>query len=159
MSTQFEEGRYRVQIIDQYFTESSHRGTPGFLLTFRVLRNLDDPEVAVRPYQRSTTLWLTKNTKPRVLHELHKLGYPGDTLQGVDPDVEGFYDFRGVEADMICRHDVNVNTKGVYEQWEFDGRPPKLKDKSLLAALDGKKRAPDGRDDNGGCITDADVPF
>jgi hypothetical protein len=140
MSTQFDAGRYRVRITDQYFTESRQKNTPGLLLTFRILQNLDDPKASVKPYLRNTTLWITERTKPRVLHQLHELGYEGDTFAGVDPDTEGFHDFAGVETDMVCTHEAG--NRGTFEQWELDcngnGRPPRLKDKSSLRRLDGE---------------------
>ena len=37
---QFEPGRYRVQITDQRFTQSSQKKTPGFTLGFRVLSSV-----------------------------------------------------------------------------------------------------------------------
>jgi hypothetical protein len=85
MSVQFDAGRYRCRIVDQCFVESRQKSTPGLMLSFRVIQNLDDPEASVKSYQRSLTLWITPRTRARVLHQLHELGYEGDTLSGVDP--------------------------------------------------------------------------
>jgi hypothetical protein len=60
--TSFEEGRYQVRIVEQGFTVSSQKQTPGFVLYFRVLKNLDQPNAPVKPYQRDLTMWLNNDS-------------------------------------------------------------------------------------------------
>jgi hypothetical protein len=70
---QFEEGYYRVRIVNQCFTESQLKGTLGFILSFRVLSNLDRPDAPISSYQRDATLWVTDKTYERTLQQLHNL--------------------------------------------------------------------------------------
>jgi hypothetical protein len=161
MFVQFDAGRYRVRIQDQCFVESRQKGTPGFLLSFRVLENLDNPEAPVKSYLRNTTLWITERTKPRVLHQLHELGYKGSTLSGVDPDNPGFHSFADVEAEMVCTHETT--DRGTFERWELGSngggnKPQKLRDKSILRQLDGEVDQSLVVATEAG-VTDDDIPF
>ena len=161
MPTQFEEGRYRVRIVNQRFIESQQKKTPGFMLTFRVLCNLEQPEASVKSYQRDVTWWITEKTVKRVLHELRALGYTGTTLSGVDPDTKDFYDFRSQEIELACKHERNEKDE-VFELWSFESSKPKLEDKSQLDYFD-RLLNDDGRSVNCGAknvrISDSDVPF
>jgi hypothetical protein len=160
MSTQFDPALYRIRIIDQCFVES-RQGTPGLSLTFKVIQNLDNPEAPVKSYKRSLTLWVSEKTRSRVMHQLHQLGYEGDTFTGVDPDTKGFHSFAETETDAVCAHESN--DRGTFEQWTLasnggGNKPQKLRDKSILRRLDGEEVdqglvAPEAD------ITDDDVPF
>jgi hypothetical protein len=161
MPTQFREGRYRVRILNQCFTASGQKGTLGFVLTFRVLCQLDQPESPVKPYQRDAILWVTHRTVKRVLDQLHQLGYEGADLSGVDPDTEGFHDFRDTEVVATCSHEPNGKGE-VYEQWSLEVGKQNLKDKTLLCHFDRllaleHEMATVGAEKTG--ITNDDVPF
>jgi hypothetical protein len=164
MATQFAEGRYLVRIVNQRFIKSTQKGTPGFQLGFRVLRNVDQPETPIGPYPRDTTWWLTEKTIKRTLHDLHGLGYEGNTLAGVDPDNSDFHDFRDQEFELICSHKAN-NKDEIFEQWSFQNSQPKLEDKTELDHFD-RLLNPKRERTNGGIevagnfgITNEDVPF
>jgi hypothetical protein len=157
--TQFDQGRYRVRITDQCFTESTQKGTLGLVLAFRVLSNLSQPDAPVKQFQRDTTLWITDKTAKRVLDDLHGLGYLGTTLSGVHPATEGFHDFRDLEIEMTCKHEPNERGE-VYEQWNLDSSKPKLKDRGKLQYFDDLLRANGGHGAAGVAgIADNDVPF
>jgi hypothetical protein len=162
MATTFDEGRYRVRILNQRFTESKMKKTLGFVLDFRVVCRLDQPESAVKSYQRDVTLWITEKTVKRVLHQLRELGYQGTELTGVDPDnAEGFHSFRDLEIELMCSHEPNERGE-LYEQWSFETSKQNLTDKTLLRQFDRLlKPEPEmttiGADTTG--ITDSDVPF
>ena len=136
MATQFEAGRYRVQITDQRFTQSSLKKTTGFTLGFRVLSSVDRPDEPVKPYRRDLTEWVTDGTYKRVMHSLRDLGYEGKKLSGVDPDIEGFHEFRGQEIEVECTHEVNVAKGEAFEEWKLVKSKSKLEDKSLLSYFD-----------------------
>ena len=162
MATQFQEGRYQVRIVNQRFIESPQKKTPGFMLTFRVVCNLDQPEAPlIKSYQRQVTWWITEKTVKRLLHVLHALGYTGTTLSGVDPDTKDFHDFRGQEIELVCKHERNEKDE-VFEQWTFENSKPNLEDKSQLRYFD-RLLNDDGQPVNGGAetvgISDSEVPF
>jgi hypothetical protein len=163
MATQFEEGRYQVRIVNQRLTKSKLKGTLEFTLDFRVLHNLDQPELSVKSYQRDTTLWITDKTAKRVLHELHVLGYAGRDLRGVDPDTEGFHNFRDQEIELVCVHESNGGGE-IFERWNLQSNKANLQDKSLRSHFDCLLNGEPERV-NGGAevmdhgLTDDDVPF
>jgi hypothetical protein len=114
--TTFKPGRYLCRIENQSFIESTQKGTPGFRITFCVLKSLSNPDEPVKQYQRDCTWWLSENTVKRVLRDLHRLGYGGDTLAGVDPDTRGFHNFAGEEVELMCV-DENNQYGDVRERW------------------------------------------
>ena len=160
--TTFSEGRYQVRIVNQCYTKSPEKGTPGFTLTFRVLRNVDEPEATVKTFQRSTTWWLTKKTVKRFLHDLHVLGYAGADIKDVDPDTPNFHDFRDQEVELTCEHEKTP--AGVFEQWGLpNSKLVRLQDKSQLDELNRLLNSepepePEPVSMTFG-ITDDDVPF
>jgi hypothetical protein len=163
MATQFAEGRYLVRIVNQFFTESPTKATPGFVLAFRVVRSLDEPDLTVKAYQRDMTWWLTPKTVRRALHDLHVLGYEGKDLDGVDPDNDSrvFHDFKDQEIELICTHETS--SEGVFERWSLPNSKPRLQDKSQLRKLDRLLNPEPARVDSAAendlGITDEDVPF
>jgi hypothetical protein len=157
---QFEPGLYKAQITNQQFIQSPEKKTAGFTLGFRVLSSLDKPEEAVKPYRRDLTMWVTNKTFQRVMHSLRDLGYEGTKLSGVDPDTQGFHEFRDQEIEVECKHEENRKGQ-VFEQWELVTSKPKLTDKSVLDYFD-RLLDPDPNPEppaGSGNITDDDVPF
>jgi hypothetical protein len=82
-------GLYRGKIIDQYFTQSE-KGTDGFTLVFRLLENLDHPEMPVASGPRKLTMWITDASKSIVWRQLDALGYTGKTFDGLNPTYRAF---------------------------------------------------------------------
>ncbi len=157
---QFEPGRHRVQITDQRFTQSSVKKTLGFTLGFRVLSSVDHPGEPVKPSRRDLTLWITNGNYKRVMHSLRDLGYEGKKFSGVDPDKEGFHEFRDQEVEMEYKHESNGKGQ-VFEQWELVASKPKLEDQSLLRYFDSlldPEPEPEMKPVGVG-VTDDDVPF
>jgi hypothetical protein len=152
MATAFAKGLHRVRFTRQAFVEQdSVNDAAAFVLWFKVIRNLDNPHVPVKPFERKVTLWVSEaeGSYQRFIKRLQGLGYPGDTLQGVDPEVEGFHDFRDVETDLLCEHEYNASRDESFDCWKFPPLvPPTLKNKSRLRALD-EKYHPGGVPANG----------
>jgi hypothetical protein len=95
------------------------------------------------------------------LHDLQTFGYTGDSLAGVDPDSNGFHDFRGQEIELKCEHEKNEKGEA-FERWSPSVAKPNLKDKSKLRRFDRiltKSHADGAAEDSGQGISDADVPF
>jgi hypothetical protein len=148
---------YRVRFTNQAFIEQdSVNDAVAFVLWFKVIASATNPKAPVKPFTRKVTLWVSEGegSYARFIKRLQSLGYPGDTLQGVDPEVPGFHDFRDVEAEMLCEHQHNADRGETYENWKFPPLvPPTLKDKSRLRALD-EKYHPGGVPANGHALDD-----
>ena len=169
MATQCPTGRYLGRVENQRFLQSQQRGTLGFCLTSRIQKNLDEPDAQLKPFFRETTLWITENTVKRVLHDLHTLGYAGDSLEGVDPDSPNFHNFTGQEIELICTHESNG--KGdTFERWSLAAAAkPNLENKTKLREFDrilaksqghaNGSAADEKAVDDFNQVTDADVPF
>jgi hypothetical protein len=93
------------------------------------------PQTPVKAFLRDMTWWLTDRTIERTLHDLHRLGYEGSSLSGVDPDTEGFHEFRGREVELACHHENGENDK-TFERWTLPAEKRVAKDKSELQRLD-----------------------
>ena len=128
-----EEGNYLGKIISQRFVESAKKHTIGFVLSFIPLCRLDQREVPLEKVQRDAFLWITNETWDRVQHHLEDLGYAGDDFDGVNPDIEGFHSFSGVEAEFRCKDRVSETDGETYETWDLAIVQRKLKDRSKLA--------------------------
>jgi hypothetical protein len=157
MATAFDAALHRARFTRQAFIEQDAvNDAVAFVLWFKVLSNLDNPNAPVKPFERKVTLWVSEQegSYARFIKRLQSLGYPGDTLQGVDPEVAGFHDFRDVEAEMLCEHQHNADRGETYENWKFPQLvPPALKNKSRLRALD-EKYHPGGVPPNGHALDD-----
>jgi hypothetical protein len=139
MSVIHDPGRYRVRVIDQRFIEQDKvKDTEAFALWFRPIVNLDRPEAPVKPTPRHVVLWFNEQSYWRNMERLRKLGYQGDTLDGIDPDnEEGFHDFRDAEMELFCEHEENINRGESFEKWLFErGGPAPMRNKGGLRKLD-----------------------
>jgi hypothetical protein len=81
-------------------------------------------------------------------------------LSGVDPDKEGFYEFRGQEIEVECEHESNEKG-GAFERWGLVSSKPKLEDTSQLRFFDRLLNAEPKSEpvSNSVGITDEDVAF
>lgn len=162
--TSFEEGRYKARIIEQAFTESEKQ-TPGFVLYFRVLQSVDQPDAPVKGIQRDLTMWISDRTKDRVWRQLSKLGYNGNTFAGLNPKNPGFHDLSGVEIEVECKHERGMGEKNkdeLFERWQFpQADKPPLTRMSALRRFDrgpSETPLPVGEAAAVG-VSDDDVPF
>jgi hypothetical protein len=142
----------------------SKKGTPGFVLRFRVLCNVDEPEAPLEQYQRGITWWLTDNTWEWLKSDLESLGYTGPDFSSLDPDTPKFHCFRDLEIEVRCKHEKNEEDGELYERWYLRNGKRKLKDRSKLAHFNQLMRRKSERENGGDVgvgvgITDADVPF
>jgi hypothetical protein len=137
MAIVYAEGSYLVRVEDQRFMESPREKILAFVLSGRVLKNLDDPSADVKQFLRDITLYIDNDeTAKQVLYRLHQLGYSGNDLSGVDPDTEGYYSFAGKEIKANCRHKPG-SWGDPSERWYLaDPVRPNLGDKSKLREFD-----------------------
>jgi hypothetical protein len=165
------EGGYTCQVTKQRFALSPVKGTKAFVLEFRVLKRVENPEATLQSQPRVAEFWLTSKTIGRVRSDLRLLGFTGSRISELHPQSPDYFSLIGCEITMYCRHgwDQEGNPR---EQWGPRGSSmlPLTKTEELeeldavLAVIDREKeqkRNPKtalvAANDLG--ITDDDVPF
>jgi hypothetical protein len=164
---EYGDGRYLVRGVGQEFAEAS-TGTPQFELRVLVLSCVEPFNDSVPQFQRTLYMYLTEKARGRTLHDLHVLGYPGESLSGVDPDnAERFFSFTGREFELLCKGEPDLQGKR-RERWSVPPvKRPLAKDK--LREMD-RQMARERQKANGPVtaavapppsdgVTEEDVPF
>lgn len=105
MNVYYPPGNYRAEVTNQALGETKKTGNPQFVLTFRVLEALDHPSPGMNSYERSIFRVITDNTVEYLLQDLERLGFYGQSFSQLDPETEGFHDFRGKEIEVFCKHE------------------------------------------------------
>lgn len=153
MSTFYEPGRYRCEVTQQAMTKAS-TGNPQFVLKVQVLDEyvgLEETEPCRQQYERTIYRTITDGTMTFFMKELDTLGFQGGSLRLLDPNNDGFTDFKGVQIDCLCKHEPNYKDKSVIqEKWSIcwpegemaskpiEGEELKASDYRALDALFGK---------------------
>jgi hypothetical protein len=116
----YAEGGYTCEITKQRFGQSPVKGTKAFVLEFRVLKRVDDPDASLQSYLRKVEFWLTPKTVARVREDLRLLGFTGSTISELDPQSADYFSLTGWEVTMYCRHgqDQDGNSR---EEWSPRG--------------------------------------
>jgi hypothetical protein len=143
----YEEGRYLCEITQQAMGKSAQKGTPQFVLRFKVLECLT-PQLPVTQYERTCNLYITEKTIEHFISKLESIGFTGDSLNQLDPRSAKYHNFVGCEAEMYCKHEQGQDGN-MYEKWDiaradFESKPidvPLLDPKELrqLDMLFGKQ--------------------
>jgi hypothetical protein len=154
MAMLFTEGMYMAKVVDQYLTESK-KGTPAFVLRFRLLCNLDEPETPLEKYQRDLIWWLTPKMVEWLKRDLASLGYSGPDLNGIDPDVPGFHSFRDQEIAVRLKYEKSEDGE-LKERWYLGNGTRKLKDKSKVEYINELMRCKKGGGNGGGAAGGGD---
>lgn len=142
-------GRYACKVVDQALGETS-KGNPQFVLRFQVLGLVDpaDPSkyiLAGQQYERTHYRAITDKTIQYFLEDLKLLGFKGESFKALDPNNDGFHDFRGMDIDMWCGHENDQDGKprekwGVARQGStFEVKPLEAKKVRDLDNLFGKQ--------------------
>lgn len=141
-----EPGRYHAEIVGQQMAESSN-GNPQLILVIRLLGKLDpaDPETMHHcpADERRVFMTITQKTIDFVLRDLKALGFSKSSFSFLDPNTDGYHDFRGTEVDVSCQHDTYQGE--VKEKWQlalnggFEAKPLDKKNLRKLDSLFGKK--------------------
>jgi hypothetical protein len=162
VKTQYEEGIYKVRIIDQGFNAAS-TGTGQFWIKFLVVERIEPFSDAIEQLSRMMYFAITNRTADWVMHDLHTLGFKGDRFDNLDPRVAGFESLAKNEIEVACKLE-NGQDGTPREKWSLrsTGRPISVHQVSELNKFLSKKPAPrpvmapvaavDG-------ISDDDVPF
>src|SRR2546423_1172173 len=105
----FGEGVYKAQPRSWGYKETTN-GFDVFEMTFDVLGEVDrnNPEDPASPCEagvRSWSITLKEESNAAWLtNVVLSLGYDGEDLLGLDPDLDGAHDFTGVEFLAQCKH-------------------------------------------------------
>jgi hypothetical protein len=105
----YDEGVYRVGARTWGYRETTN-GHDQFEMTFDVLgkvdrNNLEEPARPCEAGVRSWSITLTNEVAASWLGDVVlSLGYEGEDLLGLDPDLDGAHDFTGVEFLAECKH-------------------------------------------------------
>ncbi len=174
-------GRYACKVVDQALGEAG-TGNPQFVLRFQVLGLVDpaDPSryiAAGQQYERTHYRTITDKTIQYFAEDLKLLGFKGDSFRLLDPNADGFHDFRGMDIDMWCAHE-NDREGHQREKWgvarqgsTLDVKPLEAKKARDLDNLFGKhlkaikpnaaptRTAPANAAPPSSEIADDDVPF
>lgn len=144
----YESGRYACKVTDQAMGEAS-TGNPQFVLRFKVMGLVDpsDPTrfiPAQQQYERTFYRTITEKTIEYFVEDLKTLGFSGDSFKKLDPNTDGFHDFRGADVDMWCAHEDDTSG-GSREKWSvarqagsFEVKPLESKKLRELDNLFGK---------------------
>ena len=102
-------GRYACKVVSQALGEAS-TGNPQFALRFTVMGMVDpaDPSRFIpspQQYERTHYRTITEKTVPYFVEDLKLLGFTGTSFRELDPNADGFHDFRDMDVDMWCSHE------------------------------------------------------
>jgi hypothetical protein len=137
---------YSCEILDQAMTVAS-TGNPQFVLRFRVITYANGDPVT-KQYERTFYRVITEKTTSYLQEDLGALGFTGDNLRQLDPNVQGSQDFTGKQVDFYCSHEENLKGE-MRERWSIARGPKPIKGDPVpestyrrLDALFGFKPAP-----------------
>jgi hypothetical protein len=105
----YDEGVFKVRALSWGYKETTN-GYDQFEMTGEVLGEVDrnNPEDPARPCEagvRSWSITLKDESNAAWLTDVVlSLGYDGEDLLGLDPDLDGAHDFTGVEFLAQCKH-------------------------------------------------------
>jgi hypothetical protein len=120
MSTHYQAGKYRCQIVEQAFSESKEKKTPFFGIKVKPTGFYDVTTgdlVGCSDFDRQVQMYLTDNTVEHVIRNLRTLGFTGDSFKLLDPEMPGHHSLVGTEADFVCKHEPYDG--GIGEKWEL----------------------------------------
>lgn len=115
-------GRYWGRALSQSFGKSKNKGTPQFSITFDIKGAVDpsNPEgelLRCEEGQRTVFWYLTEGTMPYVLEDLERLGFNKPSLRFLDANVNGYFDFAGIEQELYCKHEAYEGKRK--EKWSL----------------------------------------
>jgi hypothetical protein len=137
MSIELNEGTYMVRVVGQEVRESKG-GSLYFSLKVEVL---DTGKNRFIPF------YFSEKTAERSLSDLKELGFDKPGFQYLDPSIEGFHDFAGVEFEAYCKHEEYQGEAKEKWQKSFYKSEPADKDKlrslnSMFGSYLPKKKGP-----------------
>jgi hypothetical protein len=165
MTTTYGKGTYVAEVLEQGFTESTAKGTPGFFLQVKIIGRYDvKGEIQECPqFERTWTQWLANETGVNILRgDLKALGAEITDLTQLDPALPGHVSLVGRKIDLTC--DLETFQGKQRERWGVARRRQKL-DLTAVRALNDRfgHLLRDGRGEsrNPGVAApnDSDIPF
>jgi hypothetical protein len=135
------EGVYKVKTQSWGFVETTNN-FEQFYMRFAVLGMMDKDklEAEPQPCPAGTASWsITVNSDDNaawLISTVQYLGYDGDDLLGLDPNMENAFDFEGTEFLVTCKHEeYNDQVRAKWSVWRPTNFKPLTRDR-LLALND-----------------------
>lgn len=120
MSTFYDKGVYRGEIVDQALGKAS-TGNMQVILRFKVLSRVvgeDGEEQVPMQYERTSYMTITDKTIDRVVEQLRVLGYTRDSFRFIDKSQPNYHGLIGQQADFVCNHEPDQKAPGQFrEKW------------------------------------------
>lgn len=141
MSTFYEQGAYRGEIVDQGLSQSSN-GNPQIWLKFTVKESIDHPTETIQSYDRLIYWTITEKTVGFILDKLAALGFDGESWRQIDLNHINTQSFVGQLEDFYCKLETYEGVER--EKWDlsYEGSAIKPLDDGQARQLDalfGKK--------------------
>lgn len=120
MPMQHAQGRYRVRVVSQSFSESKS-GKPQFVLRVVPIGryNFERPGGALdtcHDEERGIYMTITDKSIDYVVDKLAALGFDGRSFSELDPETPNHVSFVGKEIDAVCKHEEYQGKVG--EKWD-----------------------------------------
>lgn len=141
MSTHYQQGLYRCEIVDQGLSQSSTQ-KPQIWLRILPKEFLDDPDLQLQNYERTVYWTITEKTVDFVTEKLTTLGFTGDSFRQLDLNHQNPESFVGQLEDFYCKHETYNGEER--EKWDlsrgdFEQKPLEESEARKLDALFGRK--------------------
>src|SRR4051812_38247155 len=104
-ATTYSKGKYRAEVVDQGFEQSSGKGTPCFFLQIRILARYDEQGQAQEcpRYERTYRQYLNTETGVNILRgQLKSLDVQVTGLAQLDPGAANHVSLVGRTIDVAC---------------------------------------------------------
>lgn len=102
MSTYYQQGAYKCEIVDQGLSQSSN-GNPQIWLKIRALESIDDPALQIQQHERMVYWTITEKTIEFVLEKLDALGFDGESFRQIDLNNQHPQSFIGNVEEFYCQ--------------------------------------------------------
>ncbi len=134
----YNEGTYKAKATSWGFTETSN-GYEQFWMSFDILGLADDLKGQTKPCDPGTGRWTitltTLENAKWLMKNVKLLGYDREEdVLGLDPDVDGSFNFEGKEFLVKCKHEEYQGQ--TREKWSVVNPKPKLASAKLKALND-----------------------
>jgi hypothetical protein len=120
VSTFYQEGRYKGEVVNQALGKNQRTSTPQFVLRFRVMCMIDgDRDVSVRQqYERTVYMYLSEKSAPFTIKKLQEAGFSGSSIRQLDLSHPEAQSFVGQYMEFQCVHEEGKDGE-IREKWDL----------------------------------------
>ncbi len=133
-------GKYKGRIVKWGLGESKEKKTPQLSFVVHIEREVapDGTEYDCPTYERTIYRYITDATVERLVDDLRRLGYEGESFDQLHPDHPQAHSFEGQEVRVYCKFEQYQNQDK--EKFEFDFGTPEIKnmEKAAVSQLNAK---------------------